>query len=124
MRLFFLHLIKKKNLISFVNTVTGDLKRDLILTVEENQHFNEIWQKLNTEMLKLKTILIKTDENGILSSLNEADGLGITPLLLCKLCMVFLKQIQKIWTRIFILILPWENSLKCKIICFFSPNWL
>lgn len=77
-------LNKEKNLISFVNTVTGDLKRDLILTVEENQHFNEIWQKLNTEMLKLKTIPIKTDENGILSSLNEADGLGITPLLLAQ----------------------------------------
>ena len=74
----------EKQTISFLNTETGEMKKDIILSEHELQNFKEIWENLISEMKKLKAIPLSTDESGVIKSLGEAEGLGITPLLVAQ----------------------------------------
>ncbi|WGL60965.1 TcdA/TcdB pore-forming domain-containing protein [Pigmentibacter sp. JX0631] len=70
--------------ISFINSETGELKKNIQLSTDESIRINQIWNAFSNEIQNVKNIPIKTDENGVIKNMGEGDGLGITPLLLAQ----------------------------------------
>lgn len=92
---FFPSLDRAEQKINFINTNTGEFKKNIPLTQEAFNYFSDTWTKLNLEMRNIKSMPIATNQEGLLRTYsNSPEGLGITPLLVAQTLFSAFKTID------------------------------